>query len=75
MPPPSPLTQPPDYDIFKRWLLKALAKYPDAQVANNTELVFDGYDVVNKLEFPPAEKLVAGGSESYDVIMLTGSSG
>ncbi|KAL1412394.1 NEDD8 activating enzyme [Vanrija albida] len=61
------------YDIFKRWLLKALAKYPDAQVANNTELVFDGFDVVNKLEFPPAEKLVAGGPESYDVIMLTGS--
>jgi len=65
----------PDLEIYESWLLKALAKYPDPNIANNTELVMDGYDVVTKMEYPAAERLVAGADESYDVVMLTGSSG
>lgn len=63
-----------DLEIYKDWLLKALAKYPDPNIANNTELVIDGYDVVTEMEYPAAERLVAGASEAYDVVMLTGSS-
>ncbi|WWC92435.1 uncharacterized protein L201_007393 [Kwoniella dendrophila CBS 6074] len=61
------------YDIYKRWLLKSLASYPDASVARNTELIIDSYDVVDKREYPPEEKLLAGSKDGYDAIMLTGS--
>lgn len=73
----TPLTRPtpshPDYDIFKKWMADALAAYPDQTVAKNTELIVDGYDVADKLEFPPRDKLVAG-PDSYDVVMMTGAS-
>jgi hypothetical protein len=38
-------------------------------------VVVDGYDVVDKQEYPPESTLRAGSPNSYDVVMLTGSSG
>lgn len=62
------------YEIYRAWLLGALASYPDQIVANNTELVVDGYDVVEKQEYPPMERLVAGAHlDAYDAVMLTGA--
>ncbi|GFZ51384.1 hypothetical protein JCM24511_09146, partial [Saitozyma sp. JCM 24511] len=60
-------------DIFTRWLKSALASYPDSGVAQNTDVVVDGYDVVDKHEYPPESTLRAGSPNSYDVVMLTGS--
>ncbi|WVW80563.1 hypothetical protein I302_102549 [Kwoniella bestiolae CBS 10118] len=61
------------YDIYKRWLLQSLSTYPDITIAKNTELVIDGYDVVDKREYPPDERLLAGAKDGYDAIILTGS--
>lgn len=63
-----------DLDIYRRWLLAALASYPDTAVAQGTELVIDGYDVVTKQEYPTPESLASTNPEGYDVVMLTGSS-
>ena len=64
-----------DYEIYRAWLLGALASYPDQIVANNTELVIDGYDVVEKQEYPAMERLVAGAQQdAYDAVILTGAS-
>ncbi|OCF35878.1 cytoplasmic protein [Kwoniella heveanensis CBS 569] len=62
-------------EIYRQWLLKALETYPDPEVAQNTELIIDGYDVVEKGEYPPLERLQAGNGveDGYDAVMLTGS--
>ncbi|WRT70804.1 uncharacterized protein IL334_007803 [Kwoniella shivajii] len=60
-------------DIYRRWLLQSLSTYPDVAVAKNTELIMDGYDVVDKGEYPAEEKLLAGSHDGYDAIVLTGS--
>lgn len=64
-----------DYEIFKTWLEAALAAYYDRATAANVELEIVGFNVVDKLEFPSADKLVAGAPGAYDVVMITGSSG
>ncbi|WWC98283.1 hypothetical protein V866_005174 [Kwoniella sp. B9012] len=61
------------YDIYKRWLLQSLSTYPDTAIAKNTELIIDGYDVVDKREYPPEDRLLANSKDGYDAIMLTGS--
>jgi hypothetical protein len=63
-----------DLQIYREWLLATLATYPDRNIAENTELVLDGYDVVDKREYPPQDRLTAGDSDAYDVVMMTGSS-
>ncbi|WVQ95299.1 hypothetical protein IAU59_002394 [Kwoniella sp. CBS 9459] len=60
-------------EIYRQWLLKSLETYPDLEVAKNTELVIDGYDVVEKGEYPPSDRLRAGAEDGYDAVMLTGS--
>lgn len=62
-----------DFNIFRRWLEDALEAYPDPNIANNTQLVLDPYNVVDNLSFPPLERLRAGAPDAYDVVMLTGS--
>jgi len=64
----------PDHKVYRDWLLQALASYPDQSIATGTELIIDGYDVVEKKEYPPAQKLSASSEEGYDVVMMTGSS-
>ncbi|ORY28034.1 class I glutamine amidotransferase-like protein, partial [Naematelia encephala] len=59
--------------IYREWLLSSLASYPDSSISSNIELILDGYDVVEKGEFPPQSRLVAGAAEGYDVVMMTGS--
>ncbi|WWC65320.1 uncharacterized protein I303_107938 [Kwoniella dejecticola CBS 10117] len=61
------------YDIYKQWLLQSLSTYPDTVVSKNTELVIDGYDVVDKREYPPEDRLLANSKDGYDAIVLTGS--
>ncbi|OCF56198.1 cytoplasmic protein [Kwoniella mangroviensis CBS 10435] len=61
------------YDIYKRWLLQSLSTYPDTVIAKTTELIIDGYDVVDKREYPPEDRLLANSKNGYDAIMLTGS--
>nr|XP_031859523.1 uncharacterized protein CI109_004985 [Kwoniella shandongensis]KAA5526595.1 hypothetical protein CI109_004985 [Kwoniella shandongensis] len=60
-------------DIFRRWLSESLASYPDESVRAGTELIVDGYDVVDKQEYPPSAKLVDGAPDAYDCVMMTGS--
>ncbi|WVF67751.1 hypothetical protein IAT40_002510 [Kwoniella sp. CBS 6097] len=62
-------------EIYRQWLLKSLETYPDPEIAKNTELIIDGYDVVEKGEYPPLERLRAGlgAEDAYDAVMLTGS--
>jgi len=54
--------------------LKTLESYPDSAIARNITLELDGYDVVNKGEYPSLERLVKGAEGSYDAVMMTGSS-
>ncbi|GMK56189.1 hypothetical protein CspeluHIS016_0300290 [Cutaneotrichosporon spelunceum] len=61
------------FDIFRRWLEDALKTYPDADVATNTQLVVEPYNVVDKLEFPSHDRFRLGTPDAYDVVMLTGS--
>jgi CO dehydrogenase/acetyl-CoA synthase epsilon subunit len=51
-----------------------LKSYPDQDVATNTEVVVDGYDVVDAGDYPSESRLKSGGENAYDVVMLTGSS-
>ncbi|KAK8850650.1 hypothetical protein IAR55_004569 [Kwoniella newhampshirensis] len=60
-------------DIFRKWLTESLASYPDDSVSAETELIVDGYDVVDKQEYPSPERLVAAAPDGYDCIMMTGS--
>jgi hypothetical protein len=60
--------------VYTDWLKQSLASYPDRNVADNVELIVDGYDVVDKREYPSEDKLDASNVEGYDVVMLTGSS-
>ena len=63
-----------DLAIFRTWLQQSLATYPDQTIAANTELIIDGYNVVDKRDYPARERLIAGAREGYDAVMLTGSS-
>lgn len=63
-----------DLQIYREWLEGALTSYPDEGIRSSTELVIDGYDVVDAKEYPPAERLDASAADGYDVVMLTGSS-
>lgn len=63
-----------DHAIYSRWLTDSLATYPDSAIAHGTHLVVDPYDVVNKKEYPPLERLQYGAPDAYDCVMLTGSS-
>jgi hypothetical protein len=36
-------------------------------------LILDGFDVVDKGEYPAEDKLVAGAVDGYDAVMMTGS--
>ena len=62
-----------DLDVYRHWLTQSLASYPDPSISGNTDLILDGYDVVDKMEYPPEERLVAGAVDAYDTVMLTGS--
>ncbi|KAL0242025.1 hypothetical protein I308_106199 [Cryptococcus tetragattii IND107] len=59
--------------IYSKWLTDSLATYPDTAVAQRTHLVVDPYDVVDKKEYPPLERLQYGAPDAYDCVMLTGS--
>lgn len=63
-----------DLDIYRQWLQESITAYPDAAISQDIELILDGYDVVDKHEYPAREKLVAGAVDGYDAVMLTGSS-
>ncbi|ORX40795.1 hypothetical protein BD324DRAFT_21530 [Kockovaella imperatae] len=64
-----------DYlQIYRTWLLDSLATYSDQEIAQDTELILDGYNVVDHGQFPPRERLIAGARDAYDAVMLTGSS-
>lgn len=63
-----------DLDIYRDWLETSLSTFRDDTAASSISLVIDGYDVVDKQEYPPASRLEAGRADSYDVVMLTGSS-
>ncbi|KAK4688751.1 NEDD8-activating enzyme E1, partial [Tremellales sp. Uapishka_1] len=62
-----------DDSIYTRFLLAALASYPDQEIAKNVNLIVDAYDVVTKMDYPSADQLVAGAESAYDVVMMTGS--
>lgn len=55
-----------DLEIFTNWLKGSLTP----ELAKSTELVVDGFDVVNG-ELPDLDQFSPGG---YNVLMLTGSS-
>lgn len=38
------------------------------------EVVVDGFDVVNKGEYPPMERLDQNAPDGYNVVLITGSS-
>ncbi|WVQ77062.1 hypothetical protein IAR50_006741 [Cryptococcus sp. DSM 104548] len=59
--------------IYTHWLAAALRSYPDTHVQENTQLIVDPYDVVDKKEYPPWERLQHGAPEAYDAVMMTGS--
>ncbi|OWZ29081.1 cytoplasmic protein [Cryptococcus neoformans A2-102-5] len=59
--------------IYTKWLTDSLATYPDSAIARRTRLQVDPYDVVDKKEYPPAERLQHGAPDAYDCVMLTGS--
>ncbi|KIR70836.1 cytoplasmic protein [Cryptococcus deuterogattii CA1014] len=59
--------------VWQLWLTDSLATYPDSAIAHGTHLVVDPYDVVNKKEYPPLERLQYGAPDAYDCVMLTGS--
>lgn len=63
-----------DLQIYRDWLNRSLATYPDQDVAKNIELIVDGYDVVDKREYPPPGRMSSSASDGYDILMLTGSS-
>ena len=60
--------------MFREWLNGCLESFPDRNIPANIDLIVDGYDVVDAGDYPPDSRLKAGGEDSYDVIMLTGSS-
>ncbi|KIR35382.1 cytoplasmic protein [Cryptococcus deuterogattii MMRL2647] len=59
--------------VWQLWLTDSLATYPDSAIAHGTHLIVDPYDVVNKKEYPPLERLQYGAPDAYDCVMLTGS--
>ena len=63
-----------DLDIYRRWLFGSLATYPAPAVAAQIQLVVDGYDVVDRKEYPTRERLLPSHPDRYDAVMLTGSS-
>ena len=60
--------------MFREWLNGCLESFPDRNIPANIDLIVDGYDVVDAGDYPPDSRLKAGGEDSYDVIVLTGSS-
>ena len=60
--------------MFREWLNGCLESFPDRNIPANIDMIVDGYDVVDAGDYPPDSRLKAGGEDSYDVIMLTGSS-
>lgn len=73
-PPPPSAAHTTDHAIYTKWLTDSLATYPDSAIARRTRLQVDPYDVVDKKEYPPAERLQHGAPDAYDCVMLTGSS-
>ncbi|WVQ86130.1 hypothetical protein IAT38_008298 [Cryptococcus sp. DSM 104549] len=61
------------YDVYKTWLQSSLSTYPDSSISSQVELVIDGYDVVDKREYPFEDRLKSGSPDAYDCIMMTGS--
>lgn len=53
--------------IYTSWLKDALESFPARNQYQKVQLVIDGFDVVDKEEYPDLDEVV------YDAVMMTGS--